>query len=65
MATKLPTLEKCREGINEICKDMRFSEEELQHRARILFLLSRLNFWDELPVLLDEIRYQKKLSKTQ
>ena len=56
-----PTIEECREAVNELTKDLNFSEEELKHRTRWLYLLNRLSFWDDMPILLEEIKYQKTL----
>lgn len=50
--------------IREICKGKNLTEEEIRHRARLLFLINRLNFFDELPVLLEELMYQRDWNKT-
>lgn len=56
-----PTIEECLKVIKEICKDSNFTEEELKHRARLLFFINRLDFWTEMPILLKEIQYQRDL----
>lgn len=57
-----PTLDECLVGIREVCKESDFSEDELLHRARILYLMNRLDFFNEMTVLLDEINYNKKIA---
>lgn len=61
METKenLPTIQACLATIKEICAGKNISEEELKHRARLLYLMNRLSFWNDLPVLLEEINYQR------
>jgi hypothetical protein len=55
-----PDLNSCIESIKTICAGKDFSDEEIRHRARLLFLMNRLDFWNEFPILLEEIQYQKE-----
>lgn len=48
-------------AIKIICKDQNFSAEELHHRARLMYLMNKINFWVDLPVLLEELNYQRSL----
>jgi len=57
------TIDTCLASVKEICKENNFTEDELKHRARILYLLNKLNFWQDFPVLVEEIIYQKELAK--
>ncbi len=57
---ELPTIEQCVKGVREICAKQNFSEDELRHRARFIYLMARLDFWNEFPILLEEITYQRK-----
>ena len=65
MEHKKPTIETCLETIKGICEGKNFTEEQLKHRARILFLLNRLDFFDDMPILFEEINYQRELAKNK
>ena len=65
MEKKLPTMEECQKTINEICKDSKFETNEMQHRARILYLINRFSFWEDFPVFMQEINYQRELAKSK
>ena len=54
-----PSIEECLLTINEICKNLNLSEEELKHRARLLFFINRLDFGTEMLILFEEILYQR------
>lgn len=51
-------------AIREICKDNNFSEEELLHRARLLYFINRLDFGKEMPMLLGLIQYEVEKKKS-
>jgi hypothetical protein len=56
MEQKHPTIEECVNIVREINKDVpNVNEEELKHRANWLYILNRLNFFDDVPVLLQII----------
>ena len=53
--------QKCLTAVEQICKGQNFNHDEIHHRARILYLMNKLNFWEDFPVLLDEFKYQRTL----
>ncbi len=56
-----PSLSDCLEVVKSITKGMICTPEDLDSRARILFLINRLQTLDNIKVLLDEITYQKSI----
>lgn len=61
-----PTMSDCLEAVTKINEGIPNTEELLMHKARWLYMLNRLNFWNDMPVMLDIIKYEievKKLSK--
>lgn len=55
-----PSMEKCIAGIRDICKGLNLEEKEIKQRARVLFLMHRLQFPDDLLVALEAINANKK-----
>lgn len=58
---KEPTLKDCLEAVKSITKGMICSEEDLQSRARIMYLINRLQTFENIKVFVDEAIYQRKL----
>ncbi len=58
-----PTIEKCLEVIRELNKDIPQSEELIKHKANWLYMLNRLDFWQDMPVLLELIKYKDNGTK--
>lgn len=54
-----PTIEQCLHSITLICEGNGDSPEELQHKADLLYLLNRLDFFKDVPVLIKFIEYEK------
>jgi hypothetical protein len=59
METK-PTIEECLATIRELNKGNNESEENLKHKANWLYMLNRLKFWEDMPVLIELIQYEVK-----
>jgi hypothetical protein len=59
METK-PTIEECLETIRHLNKQNQQTEEELKHKANWLYILNRLNFWEDMPVMIQMIQYEIK-----
>ena len=62
-AENKPTLEDCKKVILEINKDIPQSDEQLLNKAHWLYMLNRLNFWEDMPILLELIKYEIKKVK--
>lgn len=60
-----PSIEKCNETIEQICKGMENSPELIKHKANWLYILQRLSFWKDMPVLLELIKYEQSLAVSQ
>lgn len=58
------SIELCLKTIRELCEGKNFSEEEFLHRARLLYLLNRFEFWNDLPILFDFITEEVKRKTT-
>lgn len=56
---KKPTIEQCLTAIKELNNDIPQSEELLKQKANWLYLLNRLSFWEDLPILLDIVKYER------
>jgi hypothetical protein len=54
-----PTIEQCLATIRELNKDVPQPEELLKQKANWLYLLNRLSFWDDIPVLMDIVNYER------
>lgn len=59
MENKKQSFAECEAAIQQICSGLDLPENELQSRARLLYLMNRLNFWEDMPVLLAELIYQR------
>jgi hypothetical protein len=60
MEHKLPTIEECLATIRELNKENNETEENLKHKANWLYMLNRLKFWDDMPILIELIQYEIK-----
>ena len=60
MEHKLPTIEECLATIRELNKGNSESEENLKHKANWLYMLNRIKFWDDMPILIELIQYEVK-----
>jgi hypothetical protein len=59
METK-PTIEECLATIRELNKQNEQTEEQLKHKANWLYMLNRLKFWEDMPVMIEIIQYEIK-----
>jgi len=58
-----PTLNDCLEVVVKINEGIPNTKELLMHKARWLYMLNRLSFWNDLPVMLDIIKHEIELEK--
>ncbi len=58
----MATLQECEDNVRKLTEGLGFDEEEIRSRARILYILSRLQDIDSLSIFLLEVQYQKKLA---
>jgi len=56
-----PTYEDCLKVISDITKDKKFTQEELEYRACLLYFINRIDFWEDFPILYKLIKLYKKL----
>ena len=59
METK-PTIEECLATIRELNKQNQQTEEQLKHKANWLYMINRLKFWEDVPVMIEIIQYEIK-----
>ena len=59
------TIDECYKAISEINKDniVILTEDEIRYRANWLYFLNRLNFWEELPYLIELIQQEIQRDK--
>ncbi len=58
-----PSLETCIKTVREINKNNPLATEEvIIQNARWLYFINRLSFWEDIPVLIDLIKYEKQKS---
>lgn len=51
-------LEKMYEAVRELNKGIEQSDELLWQKARWAYMLNKISFWDDLPILMDLINYE-------
>lgn len=54
-----PTLDECKKVIIDLVSGSECSDAEIMQRARLLYFLNRLSFWDDMPILFDLINHEK------
>ena len=54
-----PDIEKCIESIKIICEGNNDSTEVIKHKANWLYMLNRLDFFKDLPILIELIEYER------
>jgi hypothetical protein len=59
----LPKIDECLNGIKQICENDNDSDELLKHKANWIYILNKLNFWDDVPILLEILKYEIKNKK--
>ena len=59
------TIEKCLETVKELCVDTNESEEALNNKANWLYIMNRLSFWNDMPVVIQMIQFEKQKTKTE
>lgn len=61
-----PTMTDCLNAVKKINEGTECSDEKIQHNARWLYMLNRLDFWNDMPVMLDIIKQEvsKKIKNT-
>lgn len=60
----MPTIEECLKVVKEINDGSSQTEEELKHKANWLYMLNRLNFWQDMPILIEIIQHEIKQKAT-
>jgi len=60
MEEQKPTIKKCLEVVRELNKGLPATEEQLKDKANWLYMLNRLSFFDDIPILLEIVFYDRK-----
>ncbi len=58
-----PTMKDCLEAVIKINEGVPNTQELLMQKARWLYMMHRLNFWNDMPILLDIIKYEIRIKK--
>lgn len=61
--TNPPTIEECLKVVKQLNEkpNPNATEVELKHKANLLYLLNRLNFWEDVPILLEFVKHEVEL----